>query len=147
VDFCVCVMDTTRINKTYAPSSYEALQSTLLMDAKTMVETIVTKVHSKNAKYRCIICSNGWNHVSKCPLINVMSCNLFGDVFEKFIDINGETKMVQFLVNAIATVMDTIGLINIMQVCMNNVTLNQFANKLFAWTDPPICMHWYVPLM
>ncbi len=101
-----------------------------------MVETIVAKVHSKNAKYRCIIRSNGWNHVSKCPLINVISINLFGDVFEKSIDINGETKMVQFLVDAIA-----------MQVCMNNVTLNQFANKLFAWTDSPICTHWDVPLM
>jgi hypothetical protein len=76
-------MATTRMNKTYAPSSYEALQNTLLMEAKTMVETIVAKVHSKNVKYRCIICSNGWNHVSKCPLINVMLVNLFGDVFEK----------------------------------------------------------------
>lgn len=56
VDFIMCVMDTTRMNKTYAPSSYEALQSTLLMEVKTMVETIVAKVHSKNAKYKCIIC-------------------------------------------------------------------------------------------
>jgi hypothetical protein len=66
---------------------------------------------------------------------------------KKSIDINGETKMVQFLVDAIAMAMETIGLINIIQVCMDNVTLNQSTNKLFAWIDSPICTHWDVPLM
>lgn len=76
-----------------------------------------------------------------------MLVNLLGDVFEKSIDINVETKMVQFLVDAIAMVMETIRLINILQVCMKNVTLNQSTNKLFAWIDSPICTHWDVLFM
>lgn len=117
-------------NKAYAPLYYRAFWSTLSTKANTTMEKVVTKVYSKHTKYGSIICSNGWIDVLECPLINVMSISLFGNVFEKSINNRGEVKMTQFLVDAIAMVIETLGPTNVVQVCMDNVASNQSVNKL-----------------
>lgn len=50
---------------------------------KKIMEKFIIKVHSKHAKYGCIIWLNGWIDVSKCPLINVMSISPFLVLFLK----------------------------------------------------------------
>jgi hypothetical protein len=96
------------------------------------MENVITKVHSKHTKYGSIICSNEWIDVLECPLINVTSISLFVYVFEKSIDNRGEVKMTQFLVDAIATVIETLGPTSVLQVCMDNVASNQSVNRLLV---------------
>jgi hypothetical protein len=56
------------------------------------MEKVITKVHSNHTKHGSIICSNEWIDVLECPLINVISISLFGNVFEKSINNKGEVK-------------------------------------------------------
>jgi hypothetical protein len=93
------------------------------------MEKVITKVHSKHTNYWFIICSNEWTDLLECPLINVMSISLFGNIFEKSIDNRGEAKTTQYFFDGIAMVIETL---NVVQVCMDNVASNQLVNKLLV---------------
>jgi hypothetical protein len=119
----------------------------LLIEAKTMVEKAITNVCFKHVKYGCTLCSNGWIDVLECSLMNVMFVSPFGDVFEKSINSNHTTKMVHFLANAIVMVTETMGLRNVMQVCIDNIAWSSSITNCLC-NNVLICMHkdvWFMP--
>jgi len=52
-------------------------------------------------KYGITICSNGWDNVAQCPLLNVMFICLSGDVFIGSIDTTREQKDAYYICNAL----------------------------------------------
>jgi hypothetical protein len=105
------------------------------------VEKVIIKVHSKHAKYGCINCLDGWNDVSKCPLINVMSISLFLVLFLRYsINSNGEIKTTQFFIDAIIMMIEALGSTNVLQVCMDKLHQTILPTNCL-WNNSLMCMH------
>jgi len=71
-------------------------------------------------KYGTTTYSDGWDNVARHPLLNVMFACPSGDVFIGSIDTKGEWKDTHYICNALAGYIKTIGINNIIQICIKN---------------------------
>jgi hypothetical protein len=81
----------------YKPPSYHGLHIDLLMQSKVIKRTW-NSIH----KYGTTICSDGWDNVAWCPLLNVMFACPSGDVFISSIKSTREWKDAHYIYNALA---------------------------------------------
>ncbi len=81
-------------------------------------------------KYGTTICSNGWDNVTRHPLLNIMIVCPNGNVFIGSIDTNREWKDAHYICNALVGYIETIGVDNIVQICTDNVSSMKSAADL-----------------
>jgi hypothetical protein len=87
-------------------------------------------------KYGATICFNGWDNVARHPLLNEMFTCLSGDVFIGSMDTTREQKDAQYICNALGGHIKTIGVDNIVQICIDNVSSMKNAIKLLICRFP-----------
>jgi hypothetical protein len=72
-------------------------------------------------KYGTTTCFDGWDNVAQHPLLNIMFVCPSGNVFIGSINIEGEWKDAHYICNPLVGYIKTIGINNIVQICINNV--------------------------
>jgi hypothetical protein len=77
----------------YEPPSYHAMRTTLIEPTKKHMEVEVKKATKQSIEvYGTTICTDGWDNVTRRPLMNVMLSCLAGDIFLGSIDTIGNKK-------------------------------------------------------
>ena len=77
----------------YKPLLYNALRKNLIGSKKLEVEAEVKRVTSFSIEtYGVSLCSDGWDNVVHCLLMNVMLCCPAGDIFVSSVDTLGIKK-------------------------------------------------------
>jgi len=82
-------------------------------------------------KYGTNIYSNGWDNATRHPLLNIMFVCPNGNVFIGSIDTTREWKDAHYICNALVGYIKTIGVDNIVQICIDNaLNMKSAANLL-----------------
>ena len=91
--FVAAVNATASAGFNYKPPSYNALQTTLIRSKKLEVEAEVKRVTSFSIEtYGMSLCSDGWDDIVHCPLMNVMLCCSTGNIFVDSVDTSWNKK-------------------------------------------------------
>ncbi len=98
-----------------------------------MSKQVIKRTQNSIHIYGVTICFNGWDNVARHPLLNIMFACSNGDVFIGSIDIIGKQKDVHYICNALGGYIETIGVNNIVQICIDNVS------NMRSVIDPLIC--------
>ena len=80
--------------------------------------------------YRVSLCSDGWNTVVHCPLMNIMLSCLAGNIFVGLVDTLGNKKTKEYIVGKLKRYIKEIGSIQVSQICTDNA-----ANMLGAFNS------------
>jgi len=92
---------------------------------------------NSNQKYGITIHSDGWDNVVWHPiLLNAMFICPNWDVLLGFIDTMGEHKDALYICNALARYIEIIGVHNIVQICINNISNMRNEVNLFIRCFP-----------
>jgi hypothetical protein len=91
-------------------------------------------------KYRATICLEyGWDNITQHPLLNIMLACPSGDVFIGSIDTTRERKDAHYISNALGGYIETIGVDNIVQICVNNASNTRSVVDLLIHHFPSLC--------
>jgi hypothetical protein len=107
------VKTTSKSQTYYKLPSYHGLHTYLLKQSKVIVSKLISKnIQNSIHKYGATICSNGWDNVARCPLLNTMIVCPNGDVFLSAIDIMGERKDTHYICNVLVKCIELVGVEN-----------------------------------
>ena len=67
------------------------------------------------------LCSDGWDNVVHCPLMNIMLYCPATDIFVDLVDISGNKKTKEYIVGELKRYIEEIGSMQVSQICTNNV--------------------------
>ena len=82
----------------YKPLSYNALRTTLIESKKIEVEAEAKKATSFSIEtYGVSLCSDGWDNVVHCLLMNIMLSCPAGDIFLGSVDTSGNKKTKEYI--------------------------------------------------
>ena len=91
--FVAAMNATASASFNYKPPLYNALRTTLIGSKKLEVEVEVKRVTSFSIEtYGMSLCSDGWDNVVHCPLMNVMLYCPAGNIFVGSVDTIGNKK-------------------------------------------------------
>jgi hypothetical protein len=87
------VKATSKLQTYYKLPSYHGLHTYFLKQSNVIVSKLIVKnIQNYIHKYGATICSNGWDNVTRHPLLNMMFVCPNADVFLSAIDIMGKRK-------------------------------------------------------
>jgi hypothetical protein len=121
--FTATVRATLLARFVYEPPSYHAMRTTLIEPTKKHVEAEVKKATKQSIEvYGATICTDGWDNVTRQPLMNVMlSCHA-GDIFLGSMDTTGNKKMKAYIATELKKFIEDVGPRFVTQICTNNAT-------------------------
>jgi hypothetical protein len=106
------------------------MRTTLIEPTKNQVEAEVKKATKQSIEvYATTICTDGWDNVTRRPLMNVMLSCPAGDIFLGSIDMTGNKKTKAYIATELKFIED-IGPRFVTQICTDNAT-----NMLGAMDD------------
>ncbi len=97
---------------------------------------IIGRTQNSIDKYGTTIFFNGWDNIAQHPLLNVMFAYPSGDVFIGSIDTIRERKDAHYICNALSGYIETIGVDNNVQICIDNVLIMKSATNLLIHHFP-----------
>jgi hypothetical protein len=129
--FTAAVRATSLARFDYEPPSYHAMRMTLLEPTKKHVEAEVKKATKQSIEvYGTTICTEGWDNVTRRPLMNVMLSCPTGDIFLGSIDTTGNKKTNAYITTKLKKFIEDVGPRFVTQICTYNAT-----NMLGAMDD------------
>jgi hypothetical protein len=129
--FTVAVRATSLARFDYEPPSYHAMRTTLIEPTKKHVEAEVKKATKQSIEvYGATICTDGWDNVTRQPLMNVMLSCPAGDIFLGSIDTTGNKKTKAYIATELKKFIEDVGPRFVTQICIENAT-----NMLGAMDD------------
>jgi hypothetical protein len=115
----------------YEPPSYHARRTTLIEPTKKHVEAKVKKATKQSIEvYGATICTDGWDNVTRRPLMNVMLSCPTGDIFLGSIDTTGNKNTKAYIATELKKFIEDVGPRFVTQICTDNAT-----NMLGAMDD------------
>jgi hypothetical protein len=107
----------------YKPLSCHGLCTNLLEQSKVDVsKQIIQRTRNLIHKYGVAFCFDGWDNIAWHPLLNIMFVCASGYVFVGSIDATKEWKDAHYICNTLGGYIKTIGINNIVQMCINNAS-------------------------
>jgi hypothetical protein len=129
--FTAAVRATSLARFDYEPPSYHAMRTTLIEPTKKHVEAEVKKPTKQSIEvYGATICTDGWDNITRRPLMNVMLLCLAGDIFLGSIDTTGNKKTKAYIAIELKKFIKDVGPRFVTQICTDNAT-----NMLGAMDD------------
>jgi hypothetical protein len=129
--FTAAVRATSLARFDYEPPSYHAMRMTLLEPTKKHVEAEVKKATKQSIEvYGATICMDGWDNITRRPLMNVMLSCPAGDIFLGSIDTTGNKKTKAYIATKLKKFIEDVGPRFVTQICTDNAT-----NMLGAMDD------------
>jgi hypothetical protein len=121
--FIEAMKATSKSSAYYKPPSYLGLHTNLLKQSKVNISKhIVERMWNFIHKHGKTFCSNGWDNVARHPLLNVMFICPNGDVLLGAVNTLKECKDAHYICNALIGYIETIGMHNIVQICICNAS-------------------------
>jgi hypothetical protein len=105
------------------PPSYHVMWATLIEPTKKHVEVEVKKATKQSIEvYGATICTDGWDNVTRRPLMNVMLSCPAGDIFLGSIDTIGNKKTKAYIATELKKLIEDVGPRFVTQICTDNAT-------------------------
>jgi hypothetical protein len=121
--FVAAVRATSQARFDYDPPSYHAMRTTLIKSRRKHVEEEVKKATKQSIEiYGATICTDGWDNVTRRPLMNIMLSCPTGDIFLGSIDTTGNKKTKVYTATELKKFIDAVGPRFVTQICTNNAT-------------------------
>jgi hypothetical protein len=119
--FTAAVRATLRARFDYEPPSYHAMRTTLIEPTKKHVEAEVKKATKQSIEvYGATICMDGWDNVTRRPLMNVILSCPTGDIFLGSINTTGNKKTKAYIAIELKKFIEDVGPRFVIQICTNN---------------------------
>ena len=119
--FVEAVNATTSAGFNYKPPLYNAFRTTLIESKKMEVEVEVKKATSFSIEtYGVSLCSDGWDNVVHCPLMNIMLSCPADDIFLGLVDTSGNKKTKEYIAGELKKFIEHIGPMKVSQICIDN---------------------------
>jgi hypothetical protein len=99
------------------------MRTTLIEPRRKHVEEEVKKATKQSIEiYSATICTDGWDNVTRRPLMNVMLSCPMGDIFLGSIDTTGNKKTKAYIATELKKFIDAVGPRFVTQICTDNAT-------------------------
>jgi hypothetical protein len=122
----------------YEPPSYHAMRTTLIEPTKKHMEVEVKKATKQSIEvYGTTICTDGWDNVTRRPLMNVMLSCPVGDIFLGSIDTTGNKKTKAYIAIKLKKFIKDVGPRFVIQICTDNAMNMLGAMDDIVTTYPP----------
>ena len=126
---------------TYTPPSYNIVCTSLLKTKNEEIERkTTTQLGDSLYKYGIILCTDGWDNVQNCPLLNIFQTGTCENLFLGTIDTTGQHKDAQYIAEQINTFVAKVGSHNVVQICVDNAAAMANAGCMVMQSNP----HMYV---
>ncbi len=99
---------------------------------------MTNKIKNSIHKYGATICSDGWDNINSCPLVNIMFICPNGDFFLEAIDTTRDQKDAQYICNALVEHIQNVGVDNVVQICIDNASNMQSALDILKVRYPTL---------
>ena len=107
----------------YGLPSYHAMRMILIEPTKKHVEAEVKKAIKQSIEvYGATICTDGWDNVTRRPLMNVMLLCPTGDIFLGSIDKTRNKKTNAYIATELKKFIEDVGPRFVTQICIDNAT-------------------------
>jgi len=121
--FIAAVEETSKAGFDYRPPTYNAMRTKHIEPTKKQVKLqIEEKTRQCITLYGATICSDGWDNVTRRPLMNVMLVCPVGDIFLGSIDTTGSKKDKSYIAGKLKEYIDEVGPQNVVQICSDNAS-------------------------
>jgi hypothetical protein len=119
--FTAAVRATLLARFDYEPPSYHAMRTTLIEPTKKHIEAEVKKATKQSIKvYGATICTDGWDNITRRPLMNVMLSCPAGDIFLGSTDTTGNKKTKAYIATELKKFIEDVGRRFVTQICTDN---------------------------
>jgi hypothetical protein len=140
--FIAVVQATSLAQFDYEPPSYHAMRTTFTEPTKKHIEVEMKKATKQSIEvYGATICTDGWNNVTRRPLMNVMLSCPAGGIFLVSIDTTGNKKAKAYIAMELKKFIEDVGPRLVTQICTNNATNMLGAMDDNVTTHPHIFKH------
>jgi len=122
----------------YVPPSYNKLRTTLLVQEKTHVESLLVSIKATWSTKGVSIVSDGWSDAQRRPLLNFLAVTEDGPMFLRAINTEGMSKTKEYIAEKMLAIINEVGAQNIVQVITDNAANCRAAGIIVEQKHPHI---------